>query len=222
MQWRSPWTFAGSGRQLGRCSACWTSLKQKPTNEMMWYIKLSSQSEVTDVRRLGFLGAGEDDTVVLGLEPLHGVLLAEAVLAPNIPGLPPPSQNIHQLSSRHLIKWRISPKKTGIKKTIPGKTDAFSRRCSHITIICVGIRTALIIKSVPVISDACYHQRSPEPRFSLNGGISRRFSSSGSYFLNINQLILKQFWQKFSTVWGMHINTHNFTFSNPSWSCKGY
>ena len=68
---------------------------------MMWYIKLSSQSEVTDVRRLGFLGAGEDDTVVLGLEPLHGVLLAEAVLAPNIPGLPPPSQNIHQLSSKH-------------------------------------------------------------------------------------------------------------------------
>ena len=141
---------------------------------MMWYIKLSSQSEVTDVRRLGFLGAGEDDTVVLGLEPLHGVLLAEAVLAPNIPGLPPPSQNIHQLSSRHLIK------KTGIKKTIQGKTDAFSRRCSHNTIICVGIRTALIIKSV--ISDACYHQRSPEPRFSFNGSLSRRFSSSGSYF----------------------------------------
>ena len=55
------------------------------------------------MRRLGFLGAGEDDTVVLGLEPLHGVLLAEAVLAPNIPGLPPPSQNIHQLSSKHLI-----------------------------------------------------------------------------------------------------------------------
>jgi hypothetical protein len=41
---------------------------------------------------LGFLGRGEDDAVVFGLEPLHGVLLGEAVGEAHGPRLPPPTQ----------------------------------------------------------------------------------------------------------------------------------
>ena len=39
--------------------------------------------------------AVEDDSVVLGLEPLHGVLLGQPVGEPNSPGLAAPVADVH-------------------------------------------------------------------------------------------------------------------------------
>merc|ERR550539_2152320 len=43
--------------------------------------------------------AGENDTVVLGLEPLHGVLLGEAVGETDVSGLAPPVPEVHAVDT---------------------------------------------------------------------------------------------------------------------------
>ena len=48
--------------------------------------------------------AGEDDTVVLGLEPLHGVLLGEAVGETDVSGLAPPVPHVHAGPAQHHVE----------------------------------------------------------------------------------------------------------------------
>merc|ERR1719220_458056 len=61
----------------------------------MVYFKLARASTV-EISRRRLLGlAGEDHTVVLGLEPLHGVLLGEAVGEANLADLGSPVSDVH-------------------------------------------------------------------------------------------------------------------------------
>ena len=56
-------------------------------------------------REYNLLGlAAEDDTVILGLEPLHGVLLGQAVREPNVSNLAAPVLDIHARTAKDNIE----------------------------------------------------------------------------------------------------------------------
>ena len=56
-------------------------------------------------RECNLLGlAAEDDTVILGLEPLHGVLLGQAVREHNVSNLAAPVMDIHAGTAKDNIE----------------------------------------------------------------------------------------------------------------------
>ena len=62
--------------------------------------------------------AVQDDAVVLGLEPLHGVLLVQPVRVANPAGLTAPVTNIHARPAHHHVEVHAVDTNAGV---VPGK-----------------------------------------------------------------------------------------------------
>ena len=71
---------------------------------------------------IALLLAVEDDTVVLGLKPLHGVLLGQSVLEANVTGLAASVSDIHARSAQHDVEVHTVDTDAGI---VPKNRDEY-------------------------------------------------------------------------------------------------
>ena len=67
--------------------------------------------------------AVEDDTVKLGLEPLHGILLGEPVSEPDTASLATSVTNVHARPSEHDVEVHAVDTNAGV---IPGVSETVS------------------------------------------------------------------------------------------------
>ena len=65
--------------------------------------------------------AGEDHTVVFGLEPLHGILLGQPVLEAHVTSLTAPVTDIHAGPAHHHVEVHAVDTNAGV---VPGKGNS--------------------------------------------------------------------------------------------------
>jgi len=79
----------------------------------MLFLKFKMQWYIQECEASSFLG-GEDDSIVLGLEPLHGVLLVEAVGRSDTSSLAAPVPNILTGAAQHHVEIHTVDANAGV------------------------------------------------------------------------------------------------------------